>query len=59
MLRRVVARRAVWVAIGPWAGFLFLLAVFLGFEYLTRLGPSSEDRNRFASWQRDLGLTRC
>ena len=44
-LRRVLARRAVWVAIGPWAGFLFVLAAFLGFGYLSSWFPPPQDQN--------------
>jgi hypothetical protein len=33
-VRRVVARRAVWVAMGPWAGFLLMVGVFLGWFHL-------------------------
>ena len=39
MLRRIVARRAVWVAIGPWAGLLLLIAGFSGLALLDRLFP--------------------
>ncbi len=40
-LRRIVARRASWVAIGPWAGFLLMLAGFFGFVFLGRLFPTT------------------
>jgi hypothetical protein len=33
-LRRVLSRRAVWVAIGPWCGPLFLVAGFFGLALL-------------------------
>jgi hypothetical protein len=39
-LRRVVARRAVWVAIGPWAGFLLMLTAALGFLFLVDYLPA-------------------
>jgi len=32
--RRLVARRLVLVAIGPWSGFLFLAGMYFGFRYL-------------------------
>lgn len=38
-LRRVLARRAVWVAIGPWCGFVVLAALFLGFWLMSRWFP--------------------
>jgi hypothetical protein len=41
-LRRVVARRAVWVASGPWAGFLLVVAGFLGWKYLSNWLPGSQ-----------------
>jgi hypothetical protein len=40
-LRRLLARRAVWVAIGPWCGFLFWAAMFLGLMSLNKLFPGS------------------
>jgi hypothetical protein len=36
-LRRLLSRRTVWVAIGPWCGFLFLAAVFFGLWLLQYL----------------------
>ncbi len=56
-LRRVVARRAVWVAIAPWSGFLFLLAAFLGLGYLSSWLPQSQGDARLARLWRP-GLTR-
>jgi hypothetical protein len=41
ILRRVLARRAVWVAIGPWCGFLFWCGLYLGFGFVKNLLPSS------------------
>jgi hypothetical protein len=38
-LRRVLARRAVWVAIGPWSGFLFWVGVYFGIIYLYKMIP--------------------
>jgi hypothetical protein len=40
-LRRVAARRAVWVAIGPWAGLLLLLGWFFGLRAIDYLVPST------------------
>jgi hypothetical protein len=36
-LRRVLARRSVWVAIGPWSGFLILAGLYLGLASLADL----------------------
>jgi hypothetical protein len=49
--RRVVARRAVWMAIGPWAGFLLVIAAVLGFEVLSRWLPQSQGQAPASSWQ--------
>jgi hypothetical protein len=38
-LRRLLSRRAVWVAIAPWSGFLFFVAVFFGLWLLEKLVP--------------------
>ena len=39
-LPRVVTRRAVWVALGPWFGFLLVVTLFLAFEVLgSRISP--------------------
>lgn len=38
-LRRLLSRRTVWVAVGPWCGFLFLVAGFFGLWLLTELFP--------------------
>src|SRR5436190_17271614 len=53
VLRRFLARRAVWVAIGPWCGFLFwsgLYLGFVGFGFLSSRFPAStvtpQGRNR-------------
>jgi hypothetical protein len=52
-LRRVVARRAVWVAIAPWCGFLFVLAVFFGLGSLSSGLPQQQgpDPPSLASWR--------
>ena len=51
-LRRVVARRAVWVAIGPWWGFLFVLAVFLGVASVSSCLPQQQPgRDPLESWK--------
>jgi hypothetical protein len=52
-LRRVVARRAVWVAIGPWAGFLLVAGAFLGWGHLG-LFPSNDP---FAAWRETWAFT--
>jgi hypothetical protein len=46
-VRRIVARRAVWVALGPWAGFLLMVGVFLSWFHLGL--PSRIDA--LASWR--------
>ena len=46
--RRLVARRAVWVAIGPWWGFLVCLGLLFGLSYLCQLFPG------LASWNPPL-----
>jgi hypothetical protein len=38
-LRRITSRRAVWVAIGPWGGFLVALGAVMGFWFVTNLLP--------------------
>jgi hypothetical protein len=50
-LRRVVARRAVWVAIGPWAGFLFIVSAFFVFTFLNRVLPQYEGNDWLGSWR--------
>jgi hypothetical protein len=45
--RRIVARRAVWVALGPWAGFLLFIGVVMGLDYF-RLSLHSDP---FATWR--------
>jgi len=37
--RRLVARRSVWVAIGPWCGFLFWAGLFFGLGFMASLLP--------------------
>jgi hypothetical protein len=49
-LRRLLARRTVWVAIGPWCGFLFLAAVFFGYSLLG-LGNLIIDLHVPESWR--------
>jgi hypothetical protein len=39
--RRWLARRSVWVAFGPWCGFLFWVGVFFGLIYLDKLIPAT------------------
>jgi hypothetical protein len=50
-LRRVVARRAAWIATGPWYGFLVVLTVFLGFEYLNVWGRLPQFGDAPGSWK--------
>jgi len=38
-LRRLLARRSVWVAIGPWSGLLFWIGVYSGLMFLAKLLP--------------------
>jgi hypothetical protein len=39
-LRRLLSRRAVWVAIGPWCGFLFLATGFFGLWLASQIPDS-------------------
>jgi hypothetical protein len=38
-LRRLLGRRGVWVAVGPWWGAYLSLALFFGFSYLENHFP--------------------
>ncbi len=38
-LRRILGRRGVWVAIGPWYGFLIIVGGFMGLRFLERWLP--------------------
>src|SRR5262249_39263269 len=38
-LGRLLGRRAVWVAFGPWCGFLFWAGVYFGLVFLDKLIP--------------------
>lgn len=38
-LRRILARRGVWVSLGPWSGFLIIIGGLLGLRYLERWLP--------------------
>jgi hypothetical protein len=40
-LRRLFSQRAVWVAVGPWCGFLFWCGVYFGLVALASLSPSN------------------
>jgi hypothetical protein len=50
-LRRVVARRTVWVAIGPWYGFLVVLSTFLALDFLNIWAPLSRIGDALGSWR--------
>ena len=50
-LRRVVARRAVWIAIGPWYGFLVLLGIFLVIGYLNIWAYLPQGGDASGSWR--------
>jgi hypothetical protein len=50
-LRRVGARRAVWVAIGPWAGFLLVVGAFFGLRLLESWFPSPQGKDSPGSWE--------
>jgi hypothetical protein len=47
--RRIAARRAVWVAIGPWVGFFVAWGALLGWIYLANHLPSPGS-DPLASW---------
>ena len=38
-LRRLASRRAVWVTIGPWAGFLIWIGVYFGYSFAADRAP--------------------
>ncbi len=40
LLSRLVRKRAVWVAMGPWYGFLICAGIFFGFIFLAQRAPS-------------------
>ena len=50
-LRALLSRRWVWVAIGPWWGFLVWAGVFFGFLFLLNHIPAFQGRNPLESWQ--------
>jgi hypothetical protein len=39
--RRWLARRSVWVAFGPWCGFLFWVGVYFGLVFLANILPAN------------------
>ncbi len=43
-IRRLLGRRAVWVAIGPWWGAAVCFGLFMGLVYLERLFPGLSGR---------------
>jgi len=45
-LRRLLSRRAVWVAIGPWCGFLFWCCVYFGITAMAILIPDNWNQNQ-------------
>jgi hypothetical protein len=45
-LRRLLSRRAVWVAIGPWCGFLFWCGVYFGIVAVVSLTPDNPKPNQ-------------
>jgi hypothetical protein len=49
-LHRITAKRAVWIAIGPWFGFLVVLATFLGLGYLNSWILLPRGGDALASW---------
>jgi hypothetical protein len=40
-LGRLLARRGLWVAIGPWSGFLFWTGIYFGLDFLDKLIPAT------------------
>jgi len=40
-LRRLLARRSVWLAIGPWSGLVFWVGVYFGLMFLANLLPAT------------------
>jgi hypothetical protein len=50
-LRRLLSRRSVWVAVGPWWGFLAWAGVFFGFLFLLNHFPLLQGPSPLESWQ--------
>ncbi len=50
-LRQLLAKRAVWVAIGPWSGFLFCCGLYFGVTFLANLFPANPYPNQNAAAQ--------
>jgi hypothetical protein len=50
-LRGLLSRRSIWVAIGPWWGFLVWAGMFFGFLFLLNHVPPFQVQNPLASWQ--------
>ena len=50
--RRLLARRSVWVAAGPWCGFIALGLLFLAFGILAKLMPPLPMSDLPQWWQR-------
>jgi hypothetical protein len=57
--RNLLARRAVWVAIGPWWGAFVCIGLFIGLSYLERLIPAVPGWNAplSKSWEGTWTLT--
>jgi hypothetical protein len=50
-LRRLLARRALWVSIGPWTGFLICAVLFFTYAFLSELVPAIQGVHLPNSWQ--------
>jgi hypothetical protein len=56
-LRRLTARRAVWVALGPWSGFLLILAGVMGFDFLRSHLPVPAAVDPLGPWRETSAFT--
>jgi hypothetical protein len=50
-VRGWLARRAVWVAVGPWVGFLAWAAIFVGYSWLSGLVPAIKNFSPFQAME--------
>ena len=53
--RRFLARRAVWMAIGPWWGFLIWIGVYLGYSFLWEHLPALRTQGLPQWWNSVVG----
>ena len=52
--RRLLARRGMWVAVGPWVGFILWAGVYFGLAFLDNLIPANWHQDwRPAGWWKE------